>query len=111
MASSRSTRARRCAGDWRASSASGSADSDHRAEMLFEPLIAFARAPLQARAVGDPDYAATGGDHALVLQRADDGVHRRALNAEQARQRFLRQLDAVAGAVLGVKQPARRALG
>ena len=39
--------------------------ADHRAEMFFEPLVAFAGAALEPGAVGDLDGAAAGGDQAF----------------------------------------------
>ena len=78
--------------------------------MLLEPLVAFARAALEPGAVGDPDDPAAGGDQAFLLQRLDHRVDRRPLDPEQSRERFLGELDPVAGAVLRVEQPARGAL-
>src|SRR5438874_376028 len=54
---------RRLTGD-----AARSAGADNSAEMLLEPLIAFARAPLQRRAVGDLDDAATARNQPFLLQ-------------------------------------------
>ena len=45
------------------------------------------------------------------MKLAHHRIDRRALDAEQASEGFLGQLDPVAGAVLRVKQPARGAFG
>src|SRR6185369_7426917 len=88
-----------------------SALPNHRAEMLLEPAIAFARPAGQARSILDADDAATGRDQPVTLERLNDGVDRRTLGTQQAGERLLRELDAVAGPVLRVEQPARGALG
>ena len=55
--------------------------------------------------------AAAGRDQPFARQFLDHRIDRGALDPEQAGEGLLGQLDPVAGAVLGVEQPARRALG
>ena len=78
--------------------------------MLFKLLVTFARALLQAGAVGDADDGASARNDSLALQSLNHRVDRRPLDAEQSGQRLLCQRDAIAGSVLRVKQPARGAL-
>src|SRR6476620_2768693 len=108
--SCRSTPAKACAGALPARSAPSAGSSDHRAEMVFEALVAFACAPLEAFAVSDPDHAAAARDQIGVEKLADNGVYGRSLDPEQPGERFLRQHEPIASAVLRVQQPASSAL-
>src|SRR5206468_10832246 len=99
-ASFRFTRARRCAGDSRLSSAAVPAGADHGVEMLLKPLVAFAGAALEPRAVDHAHAPAAARDQSFGRELLDDRIDRGALHAEQPGERFLGQLDAIAGTVL-----------
>src|SRR4051794_24024145 len=110
-ASSRSTLVRACAGASPAKSGAAPAGADHGIEMLLEPIVAFARAALEARPIGHAHVTPAGRDQPFGTKLLDDRIDRGSLHAEQPRERFLGQLDAVAGTVLRMEQPARGALG
>ena len=108
--SCRSMPARRCAGASPARSGRRrSSGADNGAEMVFEPFVTFARVPFEPGTVGDPDHAAAGRDQILVRSSRRTAL-RWCAGRRAARQGLLRELDAVAGPVLRVQQPARGAL-
>ena len=84
--------------------------ADHGGEMSLDDVVAFACAALEAGPVGHPHDPASDCDQAFVLKRADHGVDRGALHAEQPRQRLLRQLDSSPARSCAMQQPARRSL-
>ena len=57
-------------------------------EMLFEPLVAFAGAPLEALTIDDLKRASAARDQILRGELLNHGIHRRSLDPEQARRRL-----------------------
>ena len=81
--------------------AAAATDADDSAEVIFDRGVAFTRAALETNAVHDLDDSAARADQALVLEYSRHRVDGGALRPKQSGERFLSQLDAAAGTVLG----------
>ncbi len=66
--------------------------------MVFEPSVTFARPPPQPRRVDHPHDPAAGRNQSFGREILNHRVHRGALDTEQSGERFLGELDPVAGA-------------